>query len=128
MKCYQLDLQIIIFFSLYYLKNEILRKSTDFQIETINIPGKPFLSLVKYQNLNDIFIKIVKLDKNEKIKFEDNYNNYYEKLIEQIKGYKTVNEWQVKLPIDNDYNRHSVEIQSAINLFRNKLRAQHNKQ
>ena len=90
-----------------YLKIEILLKSLSFQVENANIPNEPFRALINYKNINEIFCKVISLnnslEEKEKLYYEEQNINLYNSQI-------VIQQWSVKLPANQDYQEHSVEI------------------
>ncbi|MEJ2194913.1 MAG: alpha-2-macroglobulin family protein [Ignavibacteriaceae bacterium] len=90
-----------------WLQSTILQKSLRFQTEYGNIPDKPFRSLISYQNVSKVFIRIIpwneSLDRREK-----GLNS--QQIIQLYVKQKSTNEWSLDLPGDEDYQDHSVEI------------------
>lgn len=93
-----------------HLKAQILAKSLSFNVEQANLPDKPFRALVKYGNVNKVFVRVAKHDADRSNSEMGNYDYYGEKLIEKFLKAEIVKEWEVNLPDDGDFQSHSVEI------------------
>ncbi|HLO82696.1 MAG TPA: alpha-2-macroglobulin family protein [Chitinophagaceae bacterium] len=83
----------------------ILDQSIGAKTELVNVPGKPFLSLVNFRNLNTFYYRIIRVDDQEKIRV-GTYETYWNKLV-NIKPEKQVKQ---ALPLAEDHREHSVEI------------------
>lgn len=98
------------------LQDMIQMKDLKVTTEHINVPAKPFRILVKYRNLDNIFIKIVKITRDEiknlKKENESPYDeNYKARLIDFYGKKEAVQKLSVNLPEDgNDYQQHATEI------------------
>jgi hypothetical protein len=95
-----------------YLISEIKKKSIALKTETVNIIDKPFLALVDYNNVDKLYLRIIKISDNDRSKVKRTYyhDEDYEKFIKYLKSFKPVDEWTVNLPLDGDFNIHSAEI------------------
>ena len=79
-----------------------------FNEETVS-PDNLFPIKVNYRNLNKIYIRIAKIDRNEYNKLNDKY--YYDELYKKLlKNCIKVTEKTYILPDDKDFNQHSVEV------------------
>jgi uncharacterized protein YfaS (alpha-2-macroglobulin family) len=88
------------------LLNEIREPSLSLETEKVNIPNQPFRSLVKYKNASNLYLRIIKISK-EEIKFYTGYDNENWKKILQLATFK---KWNVALPDLKDYQQHATEI------------------
>lgn len=91
------------------LKNlvlEIKQKNSQLQTEKVNIPGKPFRTLVTYKNVDTLYGRIINISTNDSIR-----NKQYEpgvwKYATQLAA---ASNFIQKLPSTNDYQQHAVEI------------------
>jgi len=86
---------------------DIVRPNLDLQAEQFNLPGKPFRCLVKWSNLNRIYLRLVKIDsvmwKKERI--AQDYNYWQDWL--PAPDYRSFSQ---DLPDSADYLTHTVEI------------------
>ena len=103
--------------SLYTIKNkgtanlanlltEIKRKELRTQTEKVNIPHKPFRTLVSYRNIETLYNKIIRVDDNETLRNEREEKAFWKKLV-TIKSYANFTQ---PLPGTNDAQLHSAEI------------------
>ncbi len=90
------------------LLTTILHPSINLTTEKVNLPGKPFRTLVSYQNFNTVYFRIVSLTPYlKKYLTKNNGNdNVFTKLISQ----KNIRAWKQDLPKTDDYLSHSVEV------------------
>ena len=88
------------------LLKRIKAKELNFSLEKVNVPNKAFRSLVKYRNLDKVFLRLVKADE----KPADILNYYDEKIWAQLLKMPAIRNWQQAFPSTNDYQTHSVEI------------------
>ncbi len=95
-------------YNLNELIQQIKLKSLSFELEKVNAPNKPFLSLLKFRNVKKIYFRACPMDID---KFNHAVENLYgEKLIQKYLSLKPVKEWSVDLPDDGDYQQHSAEV------------------
>ena len=89
------------------LQETIKYKNLSFQMEAVNIPDEPMLSLLKYRNINKVWLKVIPVTYEQKNEVRrtryDDFDNYFSKL-------DAVKEWKVDLPDQRDYREHSVEL------------------
>ncbi len=89
------------------LRNTIVRKSIGLQTEKVNIPGEAFRTLVRYRNMSNVYFRIAKITKEQKAGLQNQYqNSYWTKLA----SFSAIRNWEQKLPADDDYRDHAVEI------------------
>ncbi len=81
------------------------------QTEKVNVPGKPFRTLVGFKNVDRIYLRIVKATRNQR---RDINNSLYpmEKGFGKILALPVVKSWTQNMPEINDYLTHSVEIKT----------------
>ena len=91
-----------------YLKSIIEQKSLHFQIENANIPDRPFMSLITYKNLSNVFVRIVKTD--PEWYHKESQKLSHEKLIDRYLKQTKINEWSQSLKDDGDFQQHAAEI------------------
>ncbi len=87
------------------LKQDILRKSLSTESEMVNIPGKPFRALVKFKNVDTIFIRIIAIALEE----TSAYNNR-DTIIYRLCNSKPMISFKHWLPNTDDHQDHRVEI------------------
>ncbi|WP_454802086.1 alpha-2-macroglobulin family protein [Mucilaginibacter phyllosphaerae] len=94
------------------LMAQIEAKSLSATMEDINIPGKPLLALLSYQNLTNAKISIFKLSSAQLSaynKFND-YQTFRKQQLEFLQKIKPVAVNEVNWPDAGDYRKHSAEI------------------
>lgn len=94
------------------LMAQIEAKSLSATMEDINIPGKPLLALLSYQNLTNAKISIFKLSSAQLSaynKFND-YQTFRKQQLELLQKIKPVAVNEVNWPDAGDYRKHSTEI------------------
>jgi uncharacterized protein YfaS (alpha-2-macroglobulin family) len=89
-----------------HLKAVINEKSISFQSEKVNIPGKAFFGSIKYTNVNNVFVRISKMDLTSD---EDISGLYGERLIKHYLGLPKLKEWNLQVPEDGDRQTHNAE-------------------
>lgn len=87
------------------LLRQIEAKELYTQAESVNVPGIPFRVLVKYKNVDTLYIRLLDKKKVDAIKRSD--DSLYWALITSLPPLKT---FAQALPQTNDYRQHSVEI------------------
>lgn len=86
---------------------ELIKPSMSFLVEKINIPNQPFRSLVSYQNISKIYLRLVKADTKLKELLEKGTDeNYWATLIKN----PSFKNWEQTLPDTKDLQEHKVEI------------------
>ncbi len=87
---------------------KLINTSTlEFSVEKVNVPDIPFRSLIKYKNINTLYLKIIKADDDLKNLLTTQYDNRFWSVIADVKSTKN---WDVQLPSTNDFQTHSTEI------------------
>ncbi len=61
----------------YNLLKEIKKKSFQFSLEKVNVPGQPFRSLVKYNNITNLHFRLIRMTEDLKKQLEEQYSNKY---------------------------------------------------
>jgi hypothetical protein len=91
----------------YNLLKEMDKRTLQFSVEKVNLPGQPFRALVQYKNFNTLYLRVIKADQ----KLRDlMMNEYDEKYWPVILGTTPVKNWEQGLPATNDIQQHSTEI------------------
>lgn len=85
------------------LRLQIFRKNIESTLETVNIPDRPFRSLIKYTNVPILYTRIIKVTTDKQ---SDLFDNNWSKLIAQ-KPYRS---FSYNLPQTQDYQQHATEI------------------
>ena len=87
------------------LRSQILQKNITVETEKVNIPNKPFRALVSFNNVDTIFVRVLKLSGKEIAnEFADNLD-----FVDLAKK-KAYASFTQPLPQTNDYQTHKVEI------------------
>ncbi len=89
------------------LINRIESGLLDVTIENVAGPARPFPALVKYRNIEKIYLKIVKTDREE---IESKNRLRQNDRLKYFIGKDPVENWETTLPGDGDYQTHSAEI------------------
>lgn len=89
-----------------YLLAQIEEKSMSISTERINPKDKEFRALLSYKNLSQVHIRIVESP------FQKYTERYYynDENVKKLLAQKAIKSWSIKLPADNDYREHAVEI------------------
>ncbi len=88
--------------------NEIQKPMLHFNTEKVNLPGQPFRSLVQYKNATTVYFRLVKTNRDEIKRFQQNIE--YDKVLPTILALKAMRNWSVAMPDLKDYQAHSTEI------------------
>ena len=89
------------------LLNSINRRSFQFTIEKVNVPGQSFRALVKYRNISSLHLRVIKATETLKKQLENQYDERYWPALAESAPFKS---WQQVLPPTNDLQEHSTEI------------------
>ncbi|HTA28694.1 MAG TPA: MG2 domain-containing protein, partial [Bacteroidia bacterium] len=90
------------------LEMGIKAKYTTFSLPQVNIPGKPFVASLQFQNMDKAYIRIIKVNPE---KYEnENWVSYGGQLPKEWAAAIPVSQWSVDLPKESDYQNHSAEI------------------
>ncbi|ULQ56617.1 MG2 domain-containing protein [Flavihumibacter rivuli] len=89
------------------LLQEISSPFIQMQVEKVNVPGKPFRSLVSWKNTGKVYLRLFRISENQKAKFEFNGNEEWWESIARLKEDRM---WSQELPATSDYHQHSAEI------------------
>ena len=81
----------------------------DFETEKVNVPGQPFKSLVKYKNVSNIYLRVIRITREEIARIE---RENYEKRWQSLVNLKAEKSWSIALPDQQDYQEHSTEIKT----------------
>lgn len=89
------------------LLNEIEKPEMHFETEKVNLPEQPSRALVQYKNINRVYLRLVKTNRDE---IKRNEQTEYEKIWPAILALKPMKSWSVALPDQKDYQQHATEI------------------
>jgi uncharacterized protein YfaS (alpha-2-macroglobulin family) len=92
------------------LKNKIEAPSLSFQSEEAIVPDEKTCILLNYSNIQKVYYRIAAVDNNKYQKIKEQYYNGYEFYEKMLKETNVVQSGEKVLPIDADYNNHSVEL------------------
>ncbi|MCE9539445.1 MAG: hypothetical protein K8R85_09535, partial [Bacteroidetes bacterium] len=90
------------------LKTQIYEHSIDFITDKVALPNQSFRALLTYKNLKTVYVRIAQMDIDKYNKSVERY--YGEQLIKQYLKLTPLKEWTVELPVDEDFQSHSLEI------------------
>jgi uncharacterized protein YfaS (alpha-2-macroglobulin family) len=90
------------------LKSVIETKSYSLTLDDVVEPEQAAKALLNYKNIGEVFFKVVSIDHEKYIKLTR--KKYGKDLIEELASLPPVKEWNVKLPKEEDYQNHSVEL------------------
>ncbi|CAN5358816.1 alpha-2-macroglobulin family protein [soil metagenome] len=91
------------------LMTQIVNKELSLTAEKVNIAGEPFRMLVKYKNLNKIFLRAVRVNDVLRKMINDE-NTSQDVLWKKITSLITIKNWEQPLPLPDDLRPHSTEI------------------
>jgi hypothetical protein len=90
------------------LLQEIRDRQIKMELETVNIPGKPFRMLVSYKNFITANFRVVKV--NADLRRAMPHDQSDDSLWQVLKAIRPINEFSVALPDTKDHQEHSAEI------------------
>ena len=90
------------------LINEINRTEFNVQMEDAVLPGKPFLSFLRFKNTNAIYFRIVELNIGDLLINPSNANR--KNKVQQLLSQKPLKHWTQNLPDTEDHQAHTVEM------------------
>jgi hypothetical protein len=91
-----------------YLLQEILSKQIKMETETVNVPGKPFRTLVTYKNIASANFRVVKVEAALRRAMALDQSN--DSLWRVLTSLQSINEFSIALPDTKDHQEHSAEI------------------
>jgi uncharacterized protein YfaS (alpha-2-macroglobulin family) len=90
-----------------YIKRNIELQSLEIDIERVNLPDENILAKLSYRNIDRVFIRVIKMTQKEMDKLD---NISFDKRDKYIQGLESINEFNLSLPIADDYKQHYTEI------------------
>ncbi|NLU94526.1 alpha-2-macroglobulin family protein [Chitinophaga sp. Ak27] len=93
--------------------DQVNEKSLELTTEAVNVPALPFRTLVKYKNINKIYLRMVKVDEaflKQLRKAQQNYRNDENSYWKLALARPALKSWEQALPNPNDYLLHKAEI------------------
>ncbi len=91
------------------LLNEINRRSFRFSLEKVNVPNQPFRVFVKYRNVTNLYLRVIRPDEELKKQLE---NQYDEKYWPTLVAAKSLKSWEQKIPDTRDFQEHGLEMKA----------------
>lgn len=91
----------------YNLLANIKRSSFQFTIEKVNVPAQPVRAMVKYRNINTLYLRAIKATDELKKLLETQYDG---RIWAALAEAKAVRNWQQPLPETNDLQTHATEL------------------
>ena len=93
------------------LLNRIQHKSIGVTTEYVNVESRPFLSLIKYTNISDIYVRIIRInpEKDKELRQQRDRENMIKSYVKE----PFLKEWEIKLIDDGDFQEHSTEIKTG---------------
>lgn len=89
------------------IKEAILEKSISLTTEYANLPEKPFLSLLSFQNTGKVYFRIISMDYEEDKRIQSSHRR--EGLIDKYLTMKPEMEWSVDTKDPGDHQQHMAE-------------------
>ncbi|MCG8698442.1 MAG: MG2 domain-containing protein, partial [Bacteroidales bacterium] len=99
----------------FNLQQQIKSKFLSANVERVNVSQKPFLALLDYKNIDEVFWRAIPVTRKEvraqRDKWRKNYNVDSEmKFLEHFLSKPTIKSGKIKLPQDGDFQQHSIEV------------------
>ena len=88
------------------LLQQILAKQIELITEEVLLPNRPALARLSYQNVSQVYCKVIPMTLNELKEFNQDYLNNSKKVLTG----KAIRSWSINLPRSNDFETHSTEI------------------
>jgi TonB-dependent SusC/RagA subfamily outer membrane receptor len=89
------------------LVQSILQPSLNLITEKVNVINQPFRTLVQYKNIKTVYLRLIKISRDELKKISD---RDYKKYWQAITALPSIKAWSVNLPDPQDFQQHSTEI------------------
>jgi uncharacterized protein YfaS (alpha-2-macroglobulin family) len=89
--------------------------SLQLQTELVNLPDKPFRTLVTYRNLDKIYLRIARVDEAFRLelrKAQQDYRDPGNRYWQLITSRSALQKWEQALPDPRDYHEHRTEIKA----------------
>jgi len=91
----------------YNLLQAITKPAFSFEVEKVNVPGQPFRSLIRYRNITQLNLRLIKADSSLKRRLQELHDD---KNWSALTNTTAIRNWQQALPLTNDLQEHRVEI------------------
>lgn len=92
------------------LRKNLEARELRFQVETVNIPGQPFLGRVDYRNLSHVYGRVIQLNEKRKEQFEKALEKGSENALKYLKELPVKTTWSFALSKEDDFRVHSAEL------------------
>ena len=89
------------------LLQSILSPTLNLITEKVNVINQPFRTLVQYKNVKTVYLRLIKISRDDFKKIE---NRDYKKYWQAITALPSIKAWSVDLPNPQDFQQHSAEI------------------
>lgn len=96
-----------------YMLDQINEQFLELATETVNVPELPFRTLVRYKNINKIYLRVFKIDetflkllRKAQSNYRDQGNTYWQLMLSR----PVIKSWEQALPDPEDYITHKAEI------------------
>jgi len=89
------------------IKKDIEWKSINLNMEKVNLPNENLLAKLSYRNIDRVFIRVIKIGDKEHQKLN---SIDYNQRDDYIRGMESINDFNLSLPITDDYKQHHTEI------------------
>lgn len=94
------------------LRTKVMSKELEMRMEGVQLPGQPFLALVKFRNLESVYKTVYKLTEKEAVRYDSEINTYrgnaeLSDFIQSLQ--KHSGEW-LKLPAGDEYQYYTTEL------------------
>ncbi len=89
------------------LVQSILTPTLNLSTEKVNVLNQPFRTLVQYKNIKTIYLRLIKITREELKKIDRReYKKYWQALVDL----PSTKAWSINLPDPQDFQQHSTEI------------------
>lgn len=92
----------------FNLLNTLKNKNLQFTTEQVNVPDKPFLTLVEFRNIPSLSLRIVKAT--DELKQSIAHYNDIKEPFQMLAKAPAMRNWKLELPDTKDFQQHSLEI------------------
>jgi uncharacterized protein YfaS (alpha-2-macroglobulin family) len=89
------------------LVQSILTPTLNLSTEKVNILNQPFRTLVQYKNIKTIYLRLIKITREELKKID---RREYKKYWQAVVDLPSTKAWSINLPDPQDFQQHSTEI------------------
>ncbi|GGB04838.1 alpha-2-macroglobulin family protein [Puia dinghuensis] len=90
------------------LLQELSNKSLEMEVETVNLSGQPFRSLVKWQNISKLYCRIIQVGHtfSQQLRMNTSQDTFWQRLIQM----PVLRSFSQALPATGDYQSHRTEM------------------